>query len=67
MKHTLFAAVVLSAIALSACESKEKTVINTPGASPSTVVVPVPVPGPAGPKGDAGSTTVVVPAATPAK
>lgn len=68
MKHAILLAAVLSTIVLTACESKEKTVI-TPAAAPSTIAVPVPVPGPAGPKGDAGapgtsgSTTVIVPPA----
>ena len=47
------------ALALSACD-RSPTVINTP---PSTVAVPVPVPGPQGAPGKAGEpgpTTVIV-------
>lgn len=48
----LFAAA--AAVSLAACD--RPTVVAVPPSNPSTVTVPVPVPGPAGPAGPQGST-----------
>ena len=52
-------AALIATVALTACD--RPTVVATPPAG--TVVVPTPVPGPPGPKGDAGTSgAVIVPA-----
>ena len=56
-------AALMATVALAACD--RPTVVNTPPSSP--VIVPAPSPGPAGPQGEAGkSSVIVVPAPAPA-
>ena len=50
MKQFILIPSLLAALALAACE--KPTVVNVP---PSTVAVPVAVPGPAGPQGSPGA------------
>ena len=55
MKTTSFTIAALFTLALAACD--KPTVVNVPAenAPAETVIVPVPVPGPAGEKGDTGA------------
>ena len=56
-------AALMATAALAACD--KPTVVNTPPAAP--VIVPAPAPGPAGPQGEPGkSSVIVVPAPAPA-
>jgi hypothetical protein len=51
MNRTILISTLCSVLLLAACE-RQPTVVNVP---PSTVAVPVPVPGPAGPQGAPGN------------
>ena len=69
MKTSMLLATLLAALGLAACD--RPTVVNTPPNSTTTVAVPTPVPGPAGPQGDPGkpgsnNTVIITPPAASA-